>query len=84
MTVFTCPYCKGDLKRTNGYLKCLNCDLKFSITDNIPDFLQEAIKPERNKIIKAVDRLSVIYETPLWYPLSYYMVAFSFHQLNKQ
>jgi len=72
MTVFTCPYCKEDLKEVNGYLKCLNCDLTFPIVKNIPDFLQKNPEPERKKMIKAIDRLSTIYETPLWYPLIYH------------
>lgn len=74
MTVFTCPYCKGDLKEINGYLKCLNCDLKFPVIKNIPDFLQKRqMTSERNKLIKFIDRLSTIYETPLWYPIVYHI-----------
>lgn len=35
--------------------------------------MQEDIEPERKEIIKAVDRLSVIYETLLWYPIVYHI-----------
>lgn len=72
MTDFTCHYCKGELEEINGYFKCLNCDFKIPIVENIPDFLQKDIEPERKKLIKAIDRLSTIYETLLWYPLIYH------------
>ncbi len=73
MTVFMCLYCKGDLKKINGYLRCLDCDFKFPIIKDIPDFLQKDTGPERKKMIKAIDRLSTIYETPLWYPIIYHI-----------
>jgi len=37
----------------------------------IPDFLPKDISLERRKMLKFVDRLSTIYETPFWYPIVY-------------
>lgn len=72
-SVFVCPYCKVRLRENDYSLKCLKCGKVFPIVEDIPDFLPKELKPERRKMIKFVDRLSSIYETPLWYPVVYYL-----------
>ncbi len=49
------------------------CGKSYEIVNGIPDFLPEEVGSERKKMIKFVDRLSLIYETPFWYPLVYHL-----------
>lgn len=73
MVVFACPHCETRLKEGNGVLECLICDKVFPVVKNMPDFLPRDIEPEGKRMIKAFDRLSLIYETPLWYPIVYHL-----------
>jgi len=56
-----------------GKLLCRKCGKSYKIANRIPDFLPEEANSEGKKMIKFVDRLSLIYETPLWYPLVYHL-----------
>jgi SAM-dependent methyltransferase len=70
--VFVCPFCRTVLQEHDTNLRCLTCKRVFPVSDGIPDFLTEDMSPERRKMITVVDRLSAIYETPLWYPIVYH------------
>lgn len=41
MRIFVCPYCKTELKESDGSLKCQKCDRVFSVLEGIPDFMSE-------------------------------------------
>lgn len=72
MRIFVCPYCRTDLKETNGSFKCSECNRVFPVVEGIPDFLPKEASLERKRLTEFVDRLALIYETPLWYPMVYH------------
>jgi ubiquinone/menaquinone biosynthesis C-methylase UbiE/uncharacterized protein YbaR (Trm112 family) len=72
MRIFACPYCRTELKETNGSFRCSGCNRVFPVVEGIPDFLPKEASRERKRLVKFVDRLSSIYETPLWYPVVYH------------
>ena len=36
--IVMCPYCRSDILKTNEYLECSKCQIRFPMVDGVPDF----------------------------------------------
>jgi len=69
---FTCPKCKQDILLSDNKYFCNYCKRSYPIINNIPDFIsleQEEKRTNIMRIAKAMDSISPIYESKIWYQL---------------
>ena len=73
---YVCSLCKSSLSRSEEGYHCQFCHKKYFIKNEIPNFLTRPESESENPMIRSVgtiDRLAMIYETRLWYPIVYHI-----------
>lgn len=63
-----CPSCDRPLARGGDRLRCTDCGETVPVVDGVPRF---PVAVERSDLASFFDRLSPVYETPLWFPVVY-------------
>lgn len=71
-TVLTCPPCNEVLAYRDQQLRCTTCAEAVSLFDVVPRF---PVSVDRSTRPTFFDYLSVIYESPAWFPLMYRLVG---------
>lgn len=67
---YRCPDCGGALGTEDGRGSCRVCGETYDLAGPIPDLVPTETGDDRSAFYEAVfDRVAVLYESPLWYPL---------------
>jgi len=69
---YVCPNCKAALAATSGDLRCEACDVRFSVIDDIPEFIAgdlSASPDPQLRRMRFIDKMAGLYESQLLYPL---------------
>lgn len=70
--LYVCPTCRGSLVAADTTLACAACEREYRIDHGIPDFVGEDVAKSSHPLFRKlwmIDKLALIYETRLWYPL---------------
>ncbi len=74
-----CPSCGGNFDRHGGELRCVDCSEVVATVDGIAQFPVEFEESDTSALF---DRLSSIYETPMWFPVMYRLVGGPFAPID--
>ena len=79
LSLLRCPACNGEFDRRGGALRCTDCAKVVPVVGGIPRFPVDADEGDTSA---AFDRLSPIYETPLWFPVMYRLIGGPFAPID--
>lgn len=74
-----CPSCTGDLVWRDDTVRCTDCGESIPVVDGISQF---PVADDDSETTAFFDRLSPIYETPLWFPVLYRVIGGPFAPLD--
>lgn len=67
---YSCPHCKGELHTDHHSCICENCNRRWQIHDDIPDFISDSRDSNLESVFnvgRKADWVAPIYENALWY-----------------